>query len=54
MSFRSSIDQRIINNVFYENSNVDINENILDSIASVNYVNDEVLMLKIGVIIRLK
>ena len=43
MSFRSSIDQRIINNVFYENSNVDINENILDSIASVNYVNDEVL-----------
>jgi microcystin-dependent protein len=43
MSFRSSIDQQIINNVFYENSTVDINIDILDSIASVNYVNDEVL-----------
>jgi microcystin-dependent protein len=43
MSFRTSISQQIINNVFYENSNVDVNENILDSIASVNYVNDEVL-----------
>lgn len=43
MSFRTSIDQRIINNVFYENSTVDINIDVLDSIASVNYVNDEVL-----------
>lgn len=43
MSFRTSISQQIINNVFYENSNVDINVEILDSIASVNYVNDEVL-----------
>jgi microcystin-dependent protein len=43
MSFRTSIDQRIINNVFYENSNVDLNIDVLDSIASVNYVNDEIL-----------
>ena len=43
MSFRTAIDQRIINNVFYENSTVDLNIDILDSIASVNYVNDEVL-----------
>lgn len=43
MSFRTSISQQIINNVFYENSNVDINVDVLDSIASVNYVNDEVL-----------
>lgn len=43
MSFRSSIEQKLINNVFYENSTVDLNVDVLDSIASVNYVNDEVL-----------
>lgn len=43
MSFRTSISQQIINNVFYENSNVDLNVDVLDSIASVNYVNDEIL-----------
>lgn len=43
MSFRTSIEQRIIDNVFYENTNVDLNVDVLDSIASVNYVNDEVL-----------
>jgi len=43
MAFRTSIEQRIIDNVFYENTTVDLNSDILDSIASVNYVNDEVL-----------
>ena len=43
MAFRTSIEQRIIDNVFYENTTVDLNLDVLDSIASVNYVNDEVL-----------
>jgi len=43
MSFRTSINQQIIPNTFYENTTVDINENILNSIASVQYVNDEAL-----------
>jgi microcystin-dependent protein len=43
MSFKTSINQRIIDNVFYENTTVDLNKDILDSIASVNYVNDEFL-----------
>ena len=43
MSFRTSINQRIIDNVFYENTTVDLNVDILDSISSVNYVNDEIL-----------
>jgi hypothetical protein len=43
MSFRSAINQQVLPNVFYENTTVDLNENILNSISSVQYVNDETL-----------
>jgi len=50
MSFRSGINQQIIPNIFFENTTVDINENILNSIASVQYVNDEALNINNDII----
>jgi len=42
MSFKTSIQQRILDNVFYNNTTVEVDENILNSIASIEYVNTEV------------
>jgi hypothetical protein len=41
MSFRTSISQQIINNVFHNNTIVDVDVNVLDSISSIDYVNTE-------------
>jgi len=43
MSYRSSINQVNLNNIYYRNTTVDVDKTELDSIASINYVDDEAL-----------
>ena len=43
MSFRSSVNQVNLNNIYYRNTTVDVDKTELDSIASINYVDDEAL-----------
>jgi hypothetical protein len=50
MSFRTSLNQQVLPNTFYENTTVDLNENILNSISSVQYVNDEILNINNDII----
>jgi hypothetical protein len=42
MSFKTSCNQRIIENTFYNNTIVEIDPNVLNSLSSIGYVNDEI------------